>query len=400
MSVPTPDPLAPATLGPISLRNRVIKSATFEGATRGALVSDRLIEYHAAVGRGGVGMTTVAYLAVAPEGRTEIDQIYWRPEALPGLRRLTDAVHTTGAKVSAQIGHAGPVANSRSTKLPSLSPSTRINAQAMALDRKASLEDIARIARQHGEAAKMARDVGFDAIEVHLGHNYFASSFLSPAVNKRKDEFGGSLENRSKVARRALDAVRQAVGGEVAIIAKMNMDDGVPGGFWLDESVPFAKMIESDGTVDALQLTGGSSLMNPMYLFRGDVPLREMAATQAPLIRFGMKLVGPMLFRKYAYEPMYFLDLARQFRAELNLPIVLLGGITDAAAMDTAMTEGFEFVAMGRALLREPDLINKLIADRGTKSLCVHCNRCAASIFTGTECVLDPESSFARLPTG
>ena len=153
---PIPDPLSPATLGPVRLRNRVIKSATFEGATPDAVVTDRLIEYHTAVGRGGVGMTTVAYLAVAPEGRTERGQIYWRPEALPGLRRLTEAVHATGAKVSAQIGHAGPVANSRSNGLPSLASSARFNPLAMGFDRAATHDDIRRIVAAHGSGAAAA----------------------------------------------------------------------------------------------------------------------------------------------------------------------------------------------------------------------------------------------------
>lgn len=383
-----PDPLAPARLGPITLRNRVIKSATFEGATPNALVSDRLVDFHVEVGAGGAGMTTVAYLAVCPEGRTERDQIYWRPEALDGLRHLTDAVHATGAKVSAQIGHAGPVANSRSNGLPSLAPSARPNPLSMSIDRKASDDDIRRIIDAHGQATRYAREVGFDAIEVHLGHNYLASSFLSPKVNRRKDRWGGSLANRAEFARRILGAVAEAAGGEIAVLAKMNMADGVPGGLWLDESLQFAKMLESDAHLDALELTGGSSLLNPMYLFRGDVPLQEMAETQVPILQFGMKLFGSAVFKHYPYEPLYFLEYARQFRDELSLPLVLLGGVTDLEAMQVAMREGFEFVAMARALLREPDLVARIQRDREARSLCIHCNKCAASIFTGTRCPL------------
>ena len=396
----TPDPLAPAALGPVSLRNRIIKSATFEGATPDALVTDRLIEYHTAVGRGGVGMSTVAYLAVAPEGRTERGQIYWRPEALPGLRRLTDAVHATGAKVSAQIGHAGPVANSRSNGLPSLAPSKRFNPLAMGFDRAATHADITRIVAAHAQAATAAREVGFDAVEVHLGHTYLAGSFLSPKVNKRKDEYGGSLANRAEFPRRILAAVKEAVGDDIAVIAKMNMTDGVPGGFDLDESIPFARMLQDDGHLDALQLTGGSSLLNPMFLFRGDVPLTAMADAQPPLLRVGMKMFGRFLFNHYPYEPLYFRDLALRFRRELTMPLILLGGVTDLEGMQTAMDDGFEYVAMARALLREPDLINKIQRDRGTKSLCVHCNLCAAAIFTGTHCPLDPDGTAALVKAG
>ena len=113
MVMDTPDPFSPATLGPIRLRNRIIKAATFESRTPDALVTDDLIDFHRQVAAGGVGMTTVAYCAVAPEGRTDRHQIWMRPEALPGLRKLTDAVHAEGAAISAQLGHAGPVANAK-----------------------------------------------------------------------------------------------------------------------------------------------------------------------------------------------------------------------------------------------------------------------------------------------
>ncbi|MEU1953529.1 NADH:flavin oxidoreductase [Nocardia rhamnosiphila] len=383
-----PDPLAPADLGPVRLRNRVIKSATFEGVTTDAMVTDALIDFHVAVGAGGAGMTTVAYLAVSPEGRTERNQIYWRPEALPGLRRLTDAVHATGAAISAQIGHAGPVANSRSNGLPSLAPSTRPNPLSMSLDRAASDSDIRRIVQDHARATQYAIDVGFDAVEVHLGHNYLASSFLSPKLNRRKDRWGGPLHRRAEFARRILQAVGEAADGRIAVLAKMNMADGVPGGLWLDESLAFAQILEHDGHVHALELTGGSSLLNPMYLFRGDVPIREMAETQSGLVKLGMKIFGRLVFSHYPYEPLYFRDYARQFRDAVDVPLVLLGGITDLAGMNAAMDDGFEFVAMARALLREPDLINRIRAESATKSLCIHCNLCAASIFTGTRCPL------------
>ena len=399
-ATPTHDPLAAARLGPVRLRNRIIKAATFEGATPDALVTDRLIEYHAAVGRGGVGMTTVAYLAVAPEGRTHRGQIYWRPEALPGLRRLTESVRATGAAISAQIGHAGPVANARSNRLPSLSPSARFNPLGMAFDRAATPADIRRVIAAHGLAAAAARDVGFDAVEVHLGHTYLAEAFLSPKVNRRTDEYGGALTNRADFPRRIVAAVKQAVGGDLAVIAKINMTDGVRGGFTPDESLPFAQMLQADGHLDAIALSGGSSLFNPMFLFRGDTPLAAMAATQPPLLRLGMRMFGRRLFRRYPYERLYFRDLALRFRRELSLPLILLGGVTDLDGMRTAMADGFEYVAMARALLREPDLIRQIQRDHSKRSLCTHCNRCVATIYTGTHCPWDADGAAALAEAG
>ena len=388
-----PDVLAPARLGPVALRNRIIKSATFEGVTPGALVSQRLIDFHTAVGSGGAGMTTVAYLAVAPEGRTERDQLYWRPEALPGLARLTDAVHGTGAKVSAQIGHAGPVANARSNGLRSLAPTARLSPVSLGVDRRASADDLARIVAAHGQAAAWAREVGFDAVEVHLGHNYLASAFLSPRINRRRDDWGGDATRRAEFPRRIVAAVRERVGDSVAVLAKLNMDDGVRGGLRPDESIAFARRLEADGHLDALVLTGGSSLLNPMYLFRGDAPVAQFAATQPTVLRLGVRLFGRLLFRTYPYRPLYFLDTARRFREALSMPLVLLGGVTDRAAMDTAMREGFDFVAMARALLREPDLIRRIERDSSTRSRCVHGNRCVPTIYSGTHCPEIPSSS-------
>jgi 2,4-dienoyl-CoA reductase-like NADH-dependent reductase (Old Yellow Enzyme family) len=166
------------------------------------------------------------------------------------------------------------------------------------------------------------------------------------------------------------------------------MADGVPGGLWLDESVPVARMLEADGALDAIELTGGSSLENPMYLFRGEAPVREMAAAMPTAIGWAFRLLGRRFLPEYPFEEAYFLPYARQFRAALRMPLILLGGITRRDTIDRAMAEGFEFVAMGRALLREPDLVERLRTNATGASLCVHCNKCMPTIYTGTRCVL------------
>ncbi|MGI6874382.1 NADH:flavin oxidoreductase [Amycolatopsis sp. 3B14] len=380
------DVFAPARLGPVELRNRIIKAATFEGATPDALVTDRLIEFHRRPARGGVGMTTVAYCAVSPEGRTDRHQIWMREEALPGLRRLTDAVHAEGAAVSAQIGHAGPVANAASNRLPALAPGRFPNPLGMRMTRAATVDDLARVVRAHASAARFAVEAGFDAVEIHFGHNYLVSSFLSPRLNRRRDSYGGSLANRARLALEVARAVRDEVGSRIAVTAKLNMDDGVPGGFWLDESVQVARWLEADGTVDALELTAGSSLLNPMYLFTGDAPVREFAAAFPQPVRAGIRAVGGAFLKSYPFQEAYLLDRARQFRAAVELPLILLGGITRLETMERAMAEGFQFVALARALLREPDLPLRLRA--GARSLCVHCNRCMPTIYRETRCVL------------
>jgi 2,4-dienoyl-CoA reductase-like NADH-dependent reductase (Old Yellow Enzyme family) len=354
--------------------------------TRGGRVSDALIAFHRAVAAGGVGMTTVAYLAVSPEGRTDRHQIHWRPEIVPELRRLTDAVHAEGAAVSAQIGHAGPVADARSNRLPALSPSRTFSPLSLQFTRTATAADLDRIVRAHAEAALLAAEAGFDAVEIHLGHNYLASAFLSPRLNRRRDEYGGALPNRARFPRAIARAVRDAVGGRLAIVAKLNLEDGVRRGFALDESVQVAQWLEQDGSLDALEMTAGSSLLNPMYLFKGPAPLREFAAAMRQPVRTGVRLFGRTRLHSYPYRDGYLLHDARRVRAAVSLPMILLGGVTNRAVIDEALGAGFQFVAMARALLREPDLVNRLRADAAATSACIHCNRCMPTIYRGTHC--------------
>jgi 2,4-dienoyl-CoA reductase-like NADH-dependent reductase (Old Yellow Enzyme family) len=382
-----PEVFAPAQLGPLTLRNRIIKAATFEGVMPGGQVSDALLEYHRRVAAGGAGMSTVAYLAVSPEGRTDRHCLLLNEDNLPGLRRLTDAIHAEGAAAAAQIGHAGPVANARSNRAPALSPSggfTPMGSRLHAID----AAGIERVTEDYRRAAGVAVEAGFDSIEIHVGHNYLLSAFLSPKLNKRDDQFGGSVENRARFPRHVLRTVRDAVGTDTAVTAKLNMADGVEGGLWLDESVQVALLFEEDGALDALELTGGSSLANPMYLFRGDAPLAEFGATLPGPVRLGFKLVGHRFLRAYPYEEAFFLPFARQFLSALSTPIILLGGITELQTIESALAEGFAFVAMARALLREPDLPNRMQAGTASTSLCIHCNKCMPTIYSGTRCVL------------
>jgi 2,4-dienoyl-CoA reductase-like NADH-dependent reductase (Old Yellow Enzyme family) len=390
------DVFSPAKLGPITLRNRIIKAATFEAATPDTLVTDDLIEYHRLPAAGGVGMTTVAYCAVTQGGRTDPGGLWMRPEVLPGLRRLTDTVHAEGAAVCAQIGHAGPVRAGRTGKDKALAPGRFFNPLVMQFTKQATRDDIEGVIAAHADAARLAIDAGFDAVEVHLGHGYFCSSFLSPLINRRDDEFGGTLENRAKVARAVVQAVREAVGNRIAVTAKLTMSDGLRPGIRIGEALTTAKWLEQDGGLDAIELTAGSSFINPMYLFHGDVPIKEFAGVFKPPMRWAVRAIGKKILREYPYRDAYLLDLARQFRAELSMPLILLGGITNRETMDLAMSEGFEFVAMARALLAEPDLVNRIAADKDARSVfsaCTHCNKCMPAAFRSrpsvrTHCVV------------
>lgn len=386
------DPFAPTELGPVALRNRIIKAATSEGRSHDGQVTDDLIEFHRRFAVGGVGMTTVAYCCVAPEGASAPHQIVMGPGSLSGLQKLTDAVHRAGAAVSAQLGHAGVVAHKSLTGQRALAPSGFLNPSSLNYCRPITRHEIDKVIGQFGDAADVAVAAGFDAIELHFGHLYLPSSFLSPKMNRRNDEYGGSIDNRSRFVREIAQRVREVVGNRIAVTAKLNMVDGIRGGIWLSESIRTAQLLDQDGNLDAIELTEGSSVTKPMYLFRGDVPVDEFAKVLPPLQRFGLRMIGKRALGDYPYRNLYMLDNARQFvPAVKDTKLILLGGINNRDHMVTGLREGFDFVAMGRALLREPDLVRKLMDDPTARGLCNHNNKCMVTVFGRTHCVLDPD---------
>jgi 2,4-dienoyl-CoA reductase-like NADH-dependent reductase (Old Yellow Enzyme family) len=384
----TPDPFAPASLGPITLRNRIVKAATFEGMTRKNVPTPQLVDYHVAFARGGVGLTTVAFTAVSRDARGAPGEMVMSDEAVDGMRALTEAVHAEGAKVAVQLGHAGPVASAAGYR--GWSPSPYFSPVTMRRTKALDDADIARVTDDFVAAAGRVVDAGVDAIEVHLGHHYLLSAFLSPRLNQRTDKWGGDVERRAAFPRQVVRRVRDAVGDRVAVTAKLNMVDGVKRGLTIDDSIATAQLLEADGCLDALELTGGGSLLNPMYLFRGDAPVAEMAETFKPWMRVPFRIVGKRFLKAYPFEEAFFLEHARRFRAALTMPIILLGGINERATIDKAMDEGFEFVAMARALLKDPDLVHRMQTGEVTAGSCIHCNKCMPSIYTGTHCVLVP----------
>lgn len=367
----------------------MIKCGTNEGMARGGLVTERLIDWHREFAAGGVGMTTLAYCAVSADGRTYRDQIWMREAALEGLRRFTDAMHAEGAKASIQLGHAGWFASRAVIGGAPLGPSRMFSPHGMCFSRAMQDADFARLRDDFAAAARLAATAGFDALEVHIGHGYLLSQFLSPYNNRRRDGWGGSAEHRARFPRDVMRAVRGAAGPHVAVYAKLNMDDGFAGGLTLEDALQVAAWIEADGSADALQLTGGHTTRSPFYLMRGAVPLREMAASQHDrLRRAAMQIFGRLLIRAYPFEEAFFLPKARRFRAAVRLPLMLLGGVTRLETMEQALAEGFDFVALGRALIRDPDLVRRMQAGELRGSRCVPCNQCVVEMERGgTRCV-------------
>lgn len=372
----------PISLGPLHLRNRIIKTATYEGMVAQGRPSASLLRHHLELARGGVGMTTLAYCSVSPDGRTFENQLVMHAGNVGPLRVLTQAVQAEGARVMLQLGHAGGFTKNGALEdgRGPFGPSYAFNAYGLMkgkpLARPMSLEQIERTVRDFAHAAVLAREAGFDAVELHAGHGYLLSQFLSPHRNHRGDHYGGCLENRARFTLEVVDAVRAAVGPEYPVFVKLNLDDGVPGGLTVSESAQVARWLEEHGA-SAIVLSGGFVSHNALFLLRGQRPLRQMIEVETNLLqKAAIGVFGPVLVPEVPYRPLFFLEAAKVVRAAVRLPLVLLGGVTSRADLERTIDEGFELVAMGRALIHDPEHVARLMRGEVDRSGCVPCNVC------------------------
>lgn len=373
----------PGRIGPVELRNRTIRSAAFEGMGKDYSPTAMLRDYHVSVARGGVGMTTLAYAGICRSALSFTTQLWLRPEIVPALRDITDGIHAEGAKASIQIGHCGNMTHRSTAGGMPVGAVGGFNLYSPTFCRGLRADELTDIARHFGEAVRLARQAGFDCVEVHAGHGYLISQFLSPYTNRRRDGFGGSLANRMKFMDMCLDEVMKAAGSDMGVVVKTNMRDGFRGGMEIDDCLEVARRIQSHG-VHGIVLSGGFVSKAPMYVMRGEMPIYSMTYYMKQLwLKYGVRLCGKMMIPSVPFRELYFLDDARLFRRELQLPLIYVGGVCSRANADTVLDdEGFDFVQMGRALLNEPDFVDRMRRDEDHKSPCEHINYCIARMYS------------------
>ncbi len=375
--------LMPGRIGSLELRNRIIRAGCFEGMSQGGRVTPALIEHHRRVAAGGAAMTTVAYCSVSADGRAFDHELWMREEIVPGLRDLTDAVHREGAAASIQLGHCGFFASPNVIGSRPLGASRKLCLYRLTRCEEMGESQIEAKIQDFVQASRLAREVGFDAVEIHAGHGYLLSQFLSPWTNHRRDRYGGSLENRLRFPAAVISGVRHALGPGFPILVKMNQRDGMRGGLELDEAMQIARRFGEEGA-SALVPSCGFTAKTPLYMMRGRVPVREMARNQTnSLTRLGLILFGRFMVQTYPFKPLFLLDGAVRMRQAVTMPVVYVGGVLSLAGMERVMGAGLEFVEVGRALVRDPDFVNKLQVGMLEASDCDHCNRCIAAMEAG-----------------
>lgn len=389
----------PMTLGPITLPNRFIKAGANENMSLRGLPTQALVKHHAELARGGVGLTTVAYLSVTKDGRTLPDQLWLSEDAVPALRVVTDAVHEAGGKIAAQITHGGSFVTGIFQPRRLLSSMSGFNAAGLlrgnVLRRAMNERDMDRMVDHFVAGAVKCMEAGFDAVEIHMGHGYLLNQFLSPMDNQRKDQYGGSAENRARFPVRVLREVKAAVGHKMAVLAKINVADGRRSGATVDDAIVTAKLLEEAGA-DMLVLSGGRNVESGWFMFGSNMNLEAMQRVLGRWSLSGMAIGATAKSApKVTFKELYFWEYSKKIRAAVTVPLAYLGGVKTADNVAQCMGEGFDAVVIARALLREPDLVNKWRDHPQEASLCDNCNSCIAYIYhpAGTWCIHRPPNS-------
>lgn len=376
---------SPMHIGPVTLRNRVIRSAAFENMAYGNSPSQDLYDYHVAVARGGVGMTTLAYASVNRSGLSFDGQLWMREAIVPGLKRITDAVHAAGAKCSIQLGHCGNMTHRATCGCMPVGASSGFNLYSPTFVRGLRVAEIDGLVEDFGRAVNLAREAGFDCVEIHAGHGYLISQFLSPYTNHRRDEYGGSLENRMRLMQRVIRRVLEAAGDDLGVIVKMNMHDGFRRGMQEAECLEVARELERLG-VHAIVLSAGFVSKAPMEVMRGAMPIRTLAyymdMRKFWWLKAMLHLVGRQMIPTVPYREGYFLEDAKKFRAAVKLPLIYVGGLVSRQKMEEVLDAGFQGLQVARALVHDTSFVNKLRSGEIDRSPCGHSNYCIGRMYT------------------
>ena len=361
--------LEPGRLGPVETRNRIVRAGTSESAAGpGGEVTDTLVALHEQLARGGVGLIITGHMFCHPRGRYEYKQTGIHDDALlPGLRRLTGAVHQHGGRIFAQVAHAG--SQSIVAANEPLAPSPVPNVMTGRPVREATAEEIEEAIAAFASAARRAADAGFDGVHIHGANGYLISEFRSPLTNRRTDAWGGSQERRDAFALEVVRAARAVLPPHMGLSMKVGLEDIVdePGGLAGEEAVAGVRRLVAAG-LDAVEVS--SNLMAD-YERASVVPYVAVDTYRA---------LGDLLPHRLLKRPepeAYFLPFARRARTASDAKVILVGGLRRTQTMEDILERGdADFVAMARPLIREPALVRRLEAGWRGRVDCVSCNIC------------------------
>lgn len=335
----------------MKLANRFVRSATWEGmATEDGACTPRLVEVYRRLAEGQVGLIITSHAYVRKDGQAGLFQLgIYDDDLKDGLKQMVTAVHGAKGKIVVQLAHAGFFANA---KLSGMTPIAVSPAEEFGKSPRNILteKDIHEIAVSFGQAARRAKDVGFDGVQLHGAHGYLMSQFLSPVFNKRTDQYGGTAENRTRALIETAASVRDEVGSKYPVLIKLNSEDFLEGGLNVDDSLEAGVLLQEAG-VDAIELSGGTFLSGKFSPSRAGINSQDKEA--------------------------YFRNAAKTFKEKLRVPVILVGGMRSFEVAEKIVEQGYaDYISMSRPLIREPDLVKRWASGDRSKARCLSDNQC------------------------
>ncbi|HVN95493.1 MAG TPA: NADH:flavin oxidoreductase [Syntrophorhabdaceae bacterium] len=354
----------------LTVANRFVRSATWEGlADKDGAVTRRLIDMSSELARGGVGLIITGHAYVSREGQAAPWQLgVYSDDLIHGLTRMTGAIHDSGGKLVMQLAHAGALAPEHLIGSDPVG-AWPVQRKSGLIGRAMTQDEIKKVVKAFASAASRAKTAGFDGVQIHAAHGYLLSQFLSPYFNKRTDAYGGSIENRTRLILEVVHAIRQAVGQNFPILAKLNCEDFLPDGLTVEEMVRAAALLQENG-LDAIEMSGGTVMSGNRNPSRPGKPGSE--------------------------EPeAYYETAASRYKERIDMPLVLVGGIRTYETAERLVARGVaDYVALCRPLIREPGIVARWQSGETTPSLCVSDNGCfkPGTAGDGIRCVVATRS--------
>jgi 2,4-dienoyl-CoA reductase-like NADH-dependent reductase (Old Yellow Enzyme family) len=341
-----------AVLGNMSVRNRFVRSATWEGmCDPEGRPQEKLAALYGDLSRGRVGLVITGYTYVSPEGKQMPGKMGICSGAFAGeMKALCRAVQEEGGKICMQLVHCGGQTTGKMAGRQPLAPSSVEVPQFPEIPAAMTRKEIDRVAGAFGEGAGRAREYGFDAVQLHAAHGYLINQFLSPLTNRREDEYGGSGEKRRRFLMEVYRSVRSAVGGGFPVMVKLNGSDFLEGGLEIEEAVAAARVLDEEG-IAAIEVSGGTPASGKLS------PVRVKIKTEE--------------------DEGYNLPLAERIKSAVSCPVIGVGGFRSIEVAGEAVGRGaVDFISLSRPLIREPGLVKRWEEGDRARAECISCNGC------------------------
>ena len=367
----------PISIGSLALNNRIVKAALVENmASEEGEVTEDLIRFYQTQAKGGAGLLITGGAYVRRNGRSVKYLIGAHDDRLiPGLSRLAEAVHELGGKVVLQIYHCGRQTRPELAGGDVIGPSPVKDRMTGVTPRGMGEDEIEEMIGAFGKAAGRAQEAGFDGVEVMAGHGYLIGQFLSGRTNKRTDQWGGSLENRSRFLFDIITGVRAKTGTDFPLLVKLNTEDQLKQGLTVEESAWISEKLPDLG-VNALKLTGGT-FESALNISRGDIPADVILEDLSGWRKWRTKLIIRAMRKKFQFSEAYFLENVKKIKPRVQIPVIMVGGLRSPDVMTQILEEGHaDMVAVGRPIIRDPDFPKKILSGDQRPSSCQNCNRC------------------------